>query len=122
VFLLGIPFNFMLKNKMSIGVNQLYEGLTEANRLAQDGNMKEADTIYSLLLLRNETHPALLFNMAQGYYKAQMAEKIEIAEKSKILDKTYRHFEKSLEMCSNYQPTLDFLELHKTVNWKVKLS
>jgi hypothetical protein len=122
LFLLGIPFNFMLKNKMAKGVNQLYEGLTEANRLAQDGNIKEADTLYSLLLLRNETHPALLFNIAQAYYKAQMVEGVEPSDKIKILEKAYRYFEKSLEMCSNYQPVLDFLELHKTVNWKVKLS
>jgi len=110
LFLLGIPFNFMLKNKMSRGVNQLYEGLTQANRLAQDGHIKEADVIYSLLLLRNEMHPGLLFNIGQAYYKAEM------------LDKAYRYFEKSLEMCSNYQPTLDFLALHKTVSWKVRIN
>jgi hypothetical protein len=107
VYLLGIPFNLSLKNKMAKGVNELYQGLTEANRLAQDGKVVEADALYGLLLLRNETHPAILFNMAQGFYKAGM------------LDKAYRHLEKSLEMCSNYQPTLDFLELHKSVKWTI---
>ncbi|TAH18469.1 MAG: hypothetical protein EAZ08_11300 [Cytophagales bacterium] len=109
-FLIGIPFNIMLKNKMSKGVSELYEGLTRANRLAQDGHIKEADIIYSILLLRNETHPGLLFNIGQAYYKAEM------------LDKAYKYFEKSLDMCSNYQPTIDFLALHKTVSWKVKIN
>jgi tetratricopeptide (TPR) repeat protein len=104
-YLVGIPFNFMLKNKMSKGVNEFYQGLTEANRFAQDGNIIEADVLYGLILLRNEQHPAILFNMAQAYYKSSQ------------LDKAYRYFEKSLENCSNYQPTLDFLELHKEEKW-----
>lgn len=104
-YLIGIPFNFMLKNKMSKGVNQFYEGLTEANRLAQDGKITEADALYGLILLRNEQHPAILFNMAQAYYRVE------------LLDKAYKYLEKSLENCSNYQPTLDFLEMHKEVKW-----
>jgi hypothetical protein len=119
LYLVGIPFNIYLKNKMSKGTSQLYEGLTEANRLAQDGNLKEADVIYSALLMRNETHPGILYNLGLAHFKAA-----QDSDENRILylEKSYRYFEKSLDMCSNYQPTLDFLKFYKGLVWKVRVN
>jgi hypothetical protein len=115
-YLIGIPFNIYLKNKMSKGTNQLYAGLTEANRFAQDGNIREADIIYGSLLIRNEMHPGIYFNLGQAFFKAANE---DIENRTAYLEKSYRYFEKSLEMCSNYQPTIDFLAFYKSLSWKV---
>ena len=78
--------------------NPLYKGLQEANYHAQNGNMVEADIIFTDLILRNDRHPGIYYNYGLAFLNA--------GER----DRAAFQFKKSLDVCSNYAPTLEILK------------
>ena len=78
--------------------NPFYKELTEANYLAQNGEMVEADILYSSITFKNGGHPGLHMNYGKAY--------LQNGERSRAAFQ----FKKSLEACSNYYPTLEILK------------
>ena len=110
MFLVGLPYNLKLKSKLDAGKNYNWEGIRQANAAAQNGNLEEAANIYTNILVKNKAHPGIHYNIGLMYFKAGM------------LEKAAKHFEKSLEYCANYEPTLKLLAYYKEVSWKVRVS
>lgn len=78
--------------------NPFYKELTEANYLAQNGDMVNANILYSMITFRNDGHPGLHLNYGKAYLK------------NGDRDRAAFQFKKSLEACSNYLPTLEILK------------
>jgi hypothetical protein len=80
--------------------NPFYKELTEANYLAQTGNMLEADVLYSSIVFQNDGHPGL--HMNYGLAHLQQGEE----------DRAAYEFKRALQSCGNYLPVLDILRRH----------
>ncbi|WP_448517905.1 tetratricopeptide repeat protein [Rhodoflexus sp.] len=101
LFLIGLPFTLYLKYMMSKEHDPVLAEMATANRLAQDGNMVEADVLYSAMLLRNDNHPGLLYNYGLAW--------LQNGEPKKA----FNYLSRVLEICYNYEPAREMLEIYK---------
>ena len=100
LFLIALPSTILLRGKATENRSADYAELAKANRYAQDGKLKPAEDLYMLMTLRNEKHPALLYNHGLAYLAANANEK------------ALHFFKRALDYCSNYQPVLDSMRTH----------
>jgi hypothetical protein len=100
-FLLALPASWYLRFMYTSDRDPALAELTQANRLAQDGNLKQADVLYSSLVLRNETHPGLRYCMGLAYLH------------NGDTKKAFYNFRESLEACHNYEPARRVLQIHR---------
>ncbi|MGB0522406.1 MAG: tetratricopeptide repeat protein [Flammeovirgaceae bacterium] len=96
--LVGFGVTIFEKLRSKRNRNPFYKELTEANLLAQNGDMINADILYSSITFRNDGHPGLHLNYGMAYLKHGDR------------DRAAFQFKKSLEACSNYLPTLEILK------------
>ncbi len=99
-FLVGVPFNLWTLYRAGRGKNPSFPQLARANQLAQDGNIAKADQLYTLILLRNNMHPGFYYNHGLAHW--QNGDEQGAAAR----------FREALNLCSNYEPILEFLEIH----------
>ena len=71
--------------------------LPKANALARKGKAREAEAIYGRLLQRLPEHPGLLVNQGIGYLQAGDGQH------------GVEYLNRSLRVCSNYQPAMQLL-------------
>jgi hypothetical protein len=100
-FLLALPATWYLRFMYTDDRDPALAELTEANRLAQDGDMKRADVLYSSMILRNETHPGLRYCIGRAYLQ------------NGDNKKAFYNFREALEACHNYEPARQVLQLYK---------
>lgn len=100
-FLVGLPFSWYLKYMLGKEQDPVLAEMAQANRLAQDGNMIEADVLYSAMMLRNERHPGLLYNYGLAW--------LQNGEPKKA----FTYLSRVLEVCYNYRPVREILEIYK---------
>jgi len=98
VFLVGFGLSAFEKLNSKRNRNPFYKELTEANLLAQNGEMVEADILYSSITFKNSGHPGLHMDYGKAY--------LQNGERNRAAFQ----FKKSLEACSNYLPTLEILK------------
>ncbi len=108
MFVLGVPPNLMAIYKARTGKNPSFPQLARANKLAQDGNIEKADQLYTLMLLRNNMHPGFYYNHGLAHW--QSGDEQGAAAR----------FREALNLCSNYQPVLEFLKSHTSENQEVE--
>ncbi len=101
LYLVGLPFTLYLKYMMSKEQDPILTEMAQANRLAQDGNMVEADVLYSAMLLRNANHPGLLYNYGLAWLHNNEPKK------------AFNYLSRVLELCYNYEPAREILEIYK---------
>ncbi|MEH0155484.1 tetratricopeptide repeat protein [Limibacter armeniacum] len=94
--LIGIQHLFASRNR-----DPDFEELSKANFLAEKGNMSDARDVYAKMISRLPYHPGIYYNIGLAYLKG------------KNYQKALQYFEKSLDGCSNYQPTKDILKKYK---------
>jgi len=96
----GIGFFVSIYEKLRAKRNRnpFYKELTEANLLGQDGDMVNADILYSSITFKNAGHPGLHMNYGKAYLQNGQR------------DRAAFQFKKSLEACSNYYPTIEILK------------
>lgn len=98
IFILGIFPALWMKIKSMIGRDANLKKLARANALAKKGKMEKAQLLYEDLHVNYLEHPGLLMNEGLGYLKAGNTEK------------SIQLFTHSLNVCSNYYPTIDLIE------------
>lgn len=81
-----------------------FEELSQANYQASIGEMNEAWNIYHRMIQRLPYHPGFYYNLGLAYLR------------QKKYKNAVKFFEKSLEGCSNYKPTLTILRKYKSIN------
>jgi Zn-finger nucleic acid-binding protein len=94
IFILGIFPTIWLKIQSLKGRDRDLKELAKANSLGKRGKYQEAEAIYTRLFERYPHHPGLLLSQGFGHLKGQ--------------DGTgaWHKFQKSLQGCSNYAPTV----------------
>ncbi|WP_281614088.1 tetratricopeptide repeat protein [Flammeovirga sp. SubArs3] len=98
MFLIGVPGTLIEFYKANQGHHPDFTELAEANFASRCGEIKEAADLYTKMQMRFPYFPALHYNLAIAYLQVN---NIELAK---------RYFQKSLEGCSNYTPTLKVLK------------
>lgn len=98
VLLVGFGVTVFQKLRSKRDRNPFYKELTEANLLAQNGDMVNADILFSSITFRNDGHPGLHHNYGKAY----------LANGDR--DRAAFQFKKALEACSNYHPVLEILK------------
>jgi len=101
LYLIGLPFNWYLKYMINKEQDPVLSEMAQANRLAQDGNMVEADILYSTMLLRNDNHPGLLYNYGLAWLQNDEPKK------------AFNYLSRVLELCYNYEPAREILQIYK---------
>ncbi|MCS7018353.1 MAG: hypothetical protein RMJ87_04385 [Cytophagales bacterium] len=101
LYLVGLPFSWYLKYMISKEQDPVLAEMATANRLAQDGDMIEADVLYSTMLLRNERHPGLLYNYGLAWLQNNEPKK------------AFTYLSRTIELCYNYEPAREILEMYK---------
>lgn len=94
IFVLGVFPALWLKAKSMSGRRVDLKELADANRHAKAGRVQQATPIYAKLHERFSGHPGILMNEGLGHLYGKDA------------GAAVSTFEKSLRMCSNYQPTV----------------
>ncbi len=100
-FLFALPATWYLRFMYTDDRDPALAELAQANRLAQDGDLKQADVLYSSMVLRNENHPGLRYCMGRAYLQ------------SGDNKKAFYNFREALEACHNYEPARKLLQLYK---------
>ncbi|NME67093.1 tetratricopeptide repeat protein [Flammeovirga aprica] len=98
MFLIGVPGTLIEFYKANKGHHPDFTELAEANFASRCGELKEAADLYTKMQMRLPYFPALHYNLAIAYLQSNNE---ELAR---------RYFQKSLEGCSNYEPTLKVLK------------
>lgn len=98
MFLIGVPGTLIEYYKANKGHHPDFTELAEANFASRCGELKEAADLYTKMQMRLPYFPALHYNLAIAYLQSNNQ---ELAR---------RYFQKSLEGCSNYEPTLKVLK------------
>lgn len=98
--LVGTFADLYEKYKIRTSRHPDFQWLCEANLFARKGDMSQAAELFYKILYRLPHHPGIFFNQGMGYLKAGDEEK------------AYEYFERSLNSCSNYLPTLEVLKKH----------
>ncbi|MCS6967794.1 MAG: hypothetical protein RMJ44_00280 [Cytophagales bacterium] len=101
IFLVGLPFSWYSKYLLTKEGDPTLTEMAQANRLAQEGNMKEADVLYSTMMLRNERHIGLLYNYGLAWLQNDEPKK------------AFQYFSSVIELCNNYRPARQILEIYK---------
>ncbi|GAA4841383.1 tetratricopeptide repeat protein [Algivirga pacifica] len=96
VFLMGVQHIFSKTSRQPD-----FEELGEANYYAYTGEMSKAWDIYHQMISRLPHHPGFYHNLGLAYLKL------------KRYKRAVKYFEKALDGCSNYTPTLKVLEKYK---------
>ncbi|MBB6460626.1 tetratricopeptide repeat protein [Flammeovirga kamogawensis] len=97
MFLIGVPGTLFEFYKANQGHHPDFTELAEANFASRCGELKEAADLYTKMQMRLPYFPALHYNLAIAYLQSNNEEMAR------------RYFQKSLEGCSNYEPTLKVL-------------
>ena len=66
-FLLAIPHTLRKKMQLESNIHPTLHEVTQANLLAQDGKLEEAEVLYLSLSLHNEFHPAVYYNSSVNH-------------------------------------------------------
>lgn len=98
MFLVGVPGTLFEYYKANKGHHPDFTDLAEANFASRCGELKEAADLYTKMQMRLPYFPALHYNLAIAYLQSNNKEYAK------------RYFQKSLEGCSNYEPTLKVLK------------
>jgi len=101
-YLFGFFGNLFQLLKMERNKFPDYIQLKTANLKALQGNIREAEFFYDQILHRIKGHPGIFFNLGMAHLRA--------GDKSQAL----HFFEKSLQVCSNYGPTVHILEKYRS--------
>ncbi|MDP2341621.1 MAG: hypothetical protein Q8O67_11740 [Deltaproteobacteria bacterium] len=94
IFVLGIPPAVWMKVKSMSGKSATMKSLAAANVKNRRGDVAAADALYAEVLKGMPEHPGVLHNQAHAHFKAGDA------------DGGARALRKSLDSCSNYNPSL----------------
>jgi hypothetical protein len=97
IFILGIPASIYIKIKLMSGRDPALKELARANAFAKKGQYDKAAPIYSQLSQNYLEHPGLLMNEGIGHLVA------------KDSAGAVQCWQRSLQSCSNYHPTLRLL-------------
>jgi hypothetical protein len=114
-FLLAIPHTLRKKMQLESNIHPTLHEVTQANLLAQDGKLEEAEVLYLSLSLHNEFHPAVYYNRGKAYFECareleDSSSDIDVQEEAKaIRQKGVFDLKKSLLGCANFEPTLELL-------------
>ncbi|MBB3696444.1 tetratricopeptide repeat protein [Flammeovirga yaeyamensis] len=98
MFLVGLPGTIKEWYKANEGHHPDFTELAEANFSSRCGEVKEAADTYTKMQMRLPYFPALHYNLALTYLQANN------------LNLAKRYFQKSLEGCANYTPTIKILK------------
>ncbi len=85
------------KLRSKSGRNPVYKDMVEANYLAQNGKMVEADILYSSIIFKNHGHPGIHMNYGLAY--------LQNGDRNRAAFQ----FKKALEACANYLPVIEIL-------------
>ncbi|MEN7550182.1 tetratricopeptide repeat protein [Rapidithrix thailandica] len=77
--------------------NPYFKDLYQANILAQQGEVEAAGEIYDEIMSRTFSHPGIHYNYGLAYLQVEDQRRAHF------------HFQKSLQVCSNYEPTKNIL-------------
>ncbi len=113
LYLVGLPSSLFNRFKASSNQNPAYPELTQAIRLAQEGKFESqhsrygskvgSNELFHIMTLRNDGHPGVHYNFALSLMAQDNHEEAA------------RQFQKSLNACSNFKPTLDLLAKNKNL-------
>ena len=104
VWLAGLIPALYMSYRSKSGRNPAFLELSDANRLAQEGNFEKANEIFSLLMLKNDGQPGLHYNWGMAFLKEGNEEKAA------------REFQKALLSCGNYLPVVEVLKIYTSLS------
>jgi hypothetical protein len=114
-YLLALPQTFMKKMKIDGNTHPTLKDVMQAVLYAQRLEIEQAEALFQSLSIYNEWHPAVYYNRGKAYmdyaqFLEENAGSDEDRENAKMVrNKGLNDLKKSLQGCSNFEPTLELL-------------